>query len=489
MSDSLDSLKAALAPKTGMRRIPIPLESYEHPSGPLSSKKLINMLAEKAPSDARTAAALVPAHGLAPFMTLPTPGVVAINAAMAGSVYVVAGTHLYRLSFPPRPNPGIEDLGALDLSGMRNYDFITIAVSPTAAVVCVPPHAYTCGHNPTGTIGGDPMNIVGGTFPAEGAATVAYLDGYFVFSNFADNAQWFISALWDPSTYDALDFATADAVPNVLRLIAARSGQLWLFGENGIEVWYDAGNQDFPFRRVPGAVMVPGPIDALCVCQIDNSFWFVGKDGVVYRTKGYNLVRVSTHPIEELIRAQWPNQVFGFAYQWRGHSFYVITQVQRTFIYDCATEVWHERSSAADGSTAWFIRSSALFSGGAWLLGDFNTGALYTPASFEPDDASLRQVTLPPLWAGTKRAFCSRLEVEMEVGTTASHGDVLLEWSDDGGTTWTGSRVMSAGAVGELRRRVVATRLGSFRQRVFRISTHSPSTIFGVDADIQAGVS
>ena len=56
-----------------------------------------------------------------------------------------------------------------------------------------------------------------------------------------------------------------------------------------------------------------------------------------------------------------------------------------------------------------------------------------------------RQVVLPPLYAGTKRAFCARLEIEMEVGTVHAPDSILLEWSDDGGITYTGSRTMTVG--------------------------------------------
>ena len=83
----------------------------------------------------------------------------------------------------------------------------------------------------------------------------------------------------------------------------------------------------------------------------------------------------------------------------------------------------------------------------------------------------IRQATLPPLWAGTKRAFCARVEIEMEFGGANSPGDVLLQWSDDGSRTWNAGRVMSAGTADELRKRVFTTRLGSFRQRTFRITT------------------
>ena len=77
----------------------------------------------------------------------------------------------------------------------------------------------------------------------------------------------------------------------------------------------------------------------------------------------------------------------------------------------------------------------------------------------------------------------------MECGGAQSPGPVLLEWSDDGARTWGPLRTMSAGVPGDTRHRVYTTRLGSFRQRVFRLSTHGLSRFYAVDADIQAGAS
>ena len=53
MSDTLTALQNALKPKTGMQRIPFPLDTYEHTSAPLISKRLLNYYAEKEPDDAR----------------------------------------------------------------------------------------------------------------------------------------------------------------------------------------------------------------------------------------------------------------------------------------------------------------------------------------------------------------------------------------------------------------------------------------------------
>ena len=155
MSDTLATLQKALSPKTGMQRIPFPLESYEHPSLPLTAKRLINLMAEKLPADARVAAALVStpalqawtpaAGGSGPIGTGP---ILAMNDDMPGRIYIVSGTHFHRLSFPLAGGVTVEDLGDIGIadSGTGAWNsFVTIAAGPTATVVCVAPRAYTCG--------------------------------------------------------------------------------------------------------------------------------------------------------------------------------------------------------------------------------------------------------------------------------------------------------------------------------------------------------
>ena len=61
----------------------------------------------------------------------------------------------------------------------------------------------------------------------------------------------------------------------------------------------------------------------------------------------------------------------------------------------------------------------------------------------------------------------------MERGVGLVDGSVpkiYLDWSDDGGHTWSSKREASMGTVGNYLPMVVFNRLGSARERVFRIS-------------------
>ena len=281
----------------------------------------------------------------------------AINTDMPGFIYLVSGTEAFRI-FPTPAGPpiveGMGDVGELDAGPAPWNDFVTIAAGPTAVVINVTPRAYTCEH-----ASGALLNeITDPDFP--GATSVCYVDGYFAFSAVGDTSKWFISALLDPTAFDALDFVFSDAMPNVIRRVMSHREQVWTIGEGGFEVWYNAGSSGletapgtsfFPFRRMAGGVVPIGTGSPQAVCRAEASrFWWVGlHDGFVYRSNGYTPQRVSTHAIEAII----VGNVVGLqavTHPWRGHWFYCLTTLdQRTLVYDVATDKWHERSTSTDG--------------------------------------------------------------------------------------------------------------------------------------------
>jgi hypothetical protein len=496
MSDAGASADTALrsAPQAapaagGMRRIPFPLESYQHPSAPLSDKWLLNLYAEQAPADARSPTALISSPGLVwTGVTLGGGPVVVMNSDISGVIYAVSGTHFYRVTAPTGTFVA-EDLGEVGLpegGDEFGYGFnvmTTIAAGAMGAVVCVPPRAYTCSH--TGA-----LNEITGDFP--GARSVAYLDGYFVFTANEIGSKFFICKLLDPESFDALDFAYADGLANIIRRVVVIRGELWFLGDNGIEIWYDSGNADFPFRRQSGGVIPFGVGTLLSAAISVNSMFWVTYGGTVMHSVGYRADRVSTHAIEAIIRVEGTQRILrSLSYVQDGHTFYALTIGSRTLVYDLLTGLWHDRSSSFDGSLPWAPTAVWEHSEGV-IFGTATDGRIFWSdprIGTEDGDPVIRQMIMPPLWAGTARAFCSRLEIEMEVGGYPSPpGYVTLDWSDDGGRSWTGGpRTMFAGLASNFRGRVFTTRLGSFRQRIFRVTAVQHVTYYAVDAAIQAG--
>ena len=189
MSDALASLRTALAPKAGMKRIPLALETYQYLSVPLSSKLLMNMYAEQEPSDARTVAALLrlgrPSSGGRP-RSNPR------NKRRSSWHYLCGQRNA--LIWPEHDDDGCDrfgDIGTPSGGFSPDYLFYSIAVGPNATEVCSPPNAYV-------SIAGGPVAQITTTWPSYGASSVAFLDGDFVFTGQTAPGTFFITKLEDP---------------------------------------------------------------------------------------------------------------------------------------------------------------------------------------------------------------------------------------------------------------------------------------------------
>lgn len=161
-----------------------------------------------------------------------------------------------------------------------------------------------------------------------GAVSVGFLDGYFVFNEPNSQKIW-ITSLLDGLSVDPLDFASAEGSPDGVVGIIVDHREVWVYGTNSVEVWYDAGTQDFPLQRIQGAFNEIGCAAAYSIAKMDNGLFWLGADargrGIVYRANGYTGQRISTHAVEWHIQ-QYGNlsDAIGYTYQQDGHSFYVL---------------------------------------------------------------------------------------------------------------------------------------------------------------------
>jgi hypothetical protein len=153
-------------------------------------------------------------------------------------MYVVSGNTLYKLDI----EYNITTLGVVANDGPVSMtdDGIHLMVACNG-----PSFVYNADTNVFGQIT-DP------DFP--GALTVSYLGGYFVFIEPNSQRVW-TSTLLDPLTIDPLDFASAEGDPDHLVSSITDHSEVWLFGGNSVEVWYNsaAGGAGFPLSRIQGA--------------------------------------------------------------------------------------------------------------------------------------------------------------------------------------------------------------------------------------------
>jgi hypothetical protein len=339
-----------------------------------------------------------------------------------------------------------------------------------------------------------------------GAVTVGYIDGYFVF-NEPNSSRFWVTSLLDGTSVEPLAFASAEGDPDDLVSLIVDYREVWLFGVNSIEVWYDAGTANFPLQRIQGAFNELGCVAPYSVAKMDNSIFWLGADargqGIVYRNEGYMGKRISTHAVEWQIQQYTDiSDALAYTYQQDGHTFYVLIfpTANTTWVYDAATQAWHERAGWENSMFARHRSNCQVSYNNEIIVGDYENGNLYAfDLDVYSDNGDIQKWlrswrALPTGTNNLKRSTQHSLQIDCEAGVGVNDGQgsdpqMMLRWSDDGGHTWSNEVWMSMGKVGEYYRRAFARRLGmtlKLRDRVYELSGTDPVkiTIMGAQLNV-----
>jgi len=442
---------------------------------PLSAQRAVNGYAETQPSDAKNDVAVFGPPGITTFATCgngPIRGFFEMN----GVVYIVSGNDFYSLDSTGAETlrgTGITGLGVVSMDGNGTQ---VIIVNGTLGWV----------YNTSTAVF---AQISDGDFDA--ADTVTFIDQYFALDEKGTN-QFNISDALDGTSYDPLNFASAESSPD--RVIAVRShgGILYLFNEGTIELWDHTGAVSFPFQRFDGGSIPRGLLAPHAITEEDTALFFLGDDRIFYRLDRRGLRRVSTHAIEQAWEKYGTvSDAFCFSIPHDGHKFVYLTfpTESKTWCTDIATGyLWHERESfTTSGSpTRWRVNAAKnIRSFQKVLVGDNNSGQIgqidstvYT----EFGEAEVMTLTSAPLHSPQdgRLMFMPRLEIDMETGVGLATGQgsdpqAMLDWSDDGGRTFTVPQMWrSMGPIGDYQTRLQWNELGSFYQRCLRLSVSDP---------------
>ena len=468
-------------------KTPILGSSYVARSVNAADARMVNLFPEIVPEAGKEPAFLNRAPGLKLEVAVGT-GPIRGLWVLADNMYVVSASKLYKVT----PAYVVTELGIVTGTGP-----VSMADNGTQLFVACngPSYIYNSLTNVF-------QQITDPDFP--GAVTVGYLDGYFVFNEPNSQKIW-VTALLEGTLVDPLDFASAEGSPDGVVGIIVDHGQLWVYGTNSIEVWYNSGNADFPFSRIQGAFNELGCAAPYSLAKMDNGLFWLGKDargqGMVYRANGYSGQRISTHAVEWHIQQYGDlSDAIGYTYQQDGHSFYVLIfpSADTTWVYDVATQAWHERAGFSNGDFTRHWSNCQAFFNNKVLVGDYRNANVY---SFDLDDYSdngsiqkwLRSWrALPTGQNNLKRTAHHSLQLDCETGVglnlgQGSNPEVMLRWSDDGGHTWSNEHWVSIGKIGEYYRRAIWRRLGmtlKLRDRVYEVSGTDPVKIAIMGAEL-----
>jgi hypothetical protein len=437
--------------------------------------------------------------GKAPWLLESTPGLIerwSLGSEIRGAIevgsraFVVAGSTLYELlsdytsaemgtlataTGPVRMAYGLSQLGIVD--GTNMY-CLTLATDVFAQVT---------------------------DEDFEGSKTIDFLDNYFTLIQL-DSQIAQITAIDDLTSIDALDFASAESAPDNL-VAQAVLNERWLqFGELTTETHrnFAQAGADYPFERSQGSTIEVGCAAVYSVQKVDSSVFWIGRDGngsgMVYRFVGGQAQRISTTAVEQALQASTAiADATSYAYQQDGKTFYAINApgLASTWVYEVASSSWHERCDLDEiGQFKQHRARVHLHAFGLHLVGD-EDGYIYQldRNTYTNSGQPLVRERISPheAVAGRVRQFFSAFFLDATTGE-APQGvspEVELSWSDDSGATWSNPVMRSLGAVGQRIARVLWTRLGSARDRVWKVrfSGNAPFNIVDARADSTKGTS
>lgn len=320
---------------------------------------------------------------------------------------------------------------------------------------------------------------------------VTFIDNYGVFA--MDNGAYGWTAIADFSSIDPLAYASAEGSPDKILATVADHRQLFLFGENTIEVATVGTDPDLPFNR--GTFIEQGILAPKSACKIDNTIFWLGRNekgqGIIYRVEGDTPMRVSTFAIEQAIAGYVsPETCTAFTYQQDGHHFVVFNFDEATWCYDINTQTWHQRAwrePATGQLKRWRGQTHSMFNG-QHVVGDYADGRLYVLDidHFRDDnDLIYRERTWAQVENENKYMVFHRGELIADMGMGLDGSDTPEEsdptaWlsvSKDGGRTWGSERPRSLGRIGEYTKRAVWWRMGIARTFWCRLRTTSATRI------------
>lgn len=450
--------------------------SYQLPDRRTADQRAINLAVQQVEGLSETPqAVLVSADGLAQLIDFGAPvrgGLVTADQRE----FVVAGNTLYETT------TGVQvSRGALSTSSGA----VCLCAGETQLVVVDGEFGYILTFA---------SNVLAQITDADFRASiwVTVVDGTFVFVPVNNQEQFFLSAIDDASTINALDFSSADAVPGAIVTSRVLKQETYFFKPYTTEVWIYDGDLDFPMVRYNSTPISVGCVGLRAAVIAADTLVFVGRTergtGIVYQMIGHQPIRISTQAVEEALQADGVDLAGCVLWvQQKKNAEYVgisAPGMSTTWVWDAVTKLWHERGEMVNGAwTTLRVEQVLAFGNQHHALAGTAlyrmAGDVYTIGS----DPLVRERTWPHFANPSAEPVNFR---GLELNCSTGHGgNITLECSNDGGVTWGSPKQRPLGATGRWMERVRWLFLGSSPDRVFRLrcSDAVPLTIRAAAVD------
>ena len=329
-----------------------------------------------------------------------------------------------------------------------------------------------------------------------------YLDSFFIIND-AETDNFYISAVEDPTDWNALDFESAAVSPDAADAVIASNAILYILGDETMQPYYNSGNADFPYDLYIQAVTNHGILAPQSIAESNDGVFYLGQttEGgrFVVRIRGTTVEIISQDEQEQtLAELVDPASAYGYIYQISGKAFYVLQldpnePTSTTLVFNMKSQTWETRA-IQDGS-AWRVS-------GAGIIGNLNVGGSRLAArllrldlnTYQDSGQQLIRRRVTQIFHDNNHLIdWWELVVDLDPGVGLPTGPdpdvrpmIRMRYSDTGGRTWSSVLEEPVGEIGEFGRRSVFRNLGQSRNRIFELefSANVPFTIINAYAYI-----
>lgn len=404
-------------------RLPFGLSSYSRADGRLAPVRLLNLLVEKSPTVQGEIALLARPAKSQLYDRSDVRGIYREDGVYTGSLFVVAGTTLYK-----------DDVSIGTVTGSGSVDF-----AYTADGLFIRGGGIVYQYNGS--------TLTATSFP-DSASVVSLCQLNSILVGVRGDTGRIYFRLPGASLWNALDYFSAEREPDPVICVKALADTLWAYGTSSIEPFVPTGDAEVPFQRLSGASISRGIKAAGGVAQLDNTLFHVGEDNIAYRLTDGSPLRISDHGIEE--RLGLSSTVESWTFSWVGHTLWVVALDDETLAYDVAGG-W---SQFTNFPSVGFYDGETIYAGGE---------AVWTLEDRPDDDGEALERLFTYVIPAESPVSCDCIEVSLSPGVAAVGDEpafVEHRFSDDQGRSWSDWVEASTGFGGDYRKRVRYRRLG-----------------------------
>lgn len=334
----------------------------------------------------------------------------------------------------------------------------------------------------TAALGGSPPSM----------SHIVFLDGYLIGNRRLDsenNKVIQFSDFEDPETWNATDIFSAVSDPDEVQAVDVSQRELYLVGEETVEVWQNVGTDPIPFARAfIWQLGTPAPYS---VVSEDNSVFLLDQDRRIIRLAGRQSIRMSQAIENELSTYETVNDCWSASFTWKGsiHVIFNFPTAGTAWSIDLKNNEWTDWRGFDNGLSRVRINClTYLKNNGAIFAGDYSTGKVWNFSDTNKTDAEgvfVRQRTFSYRDGGgsvRKRCDLFRINLERNVaamysGTTSETNPKIELRFKDSGRGWSDWRQFSLGERGETKAYAEFRRLGIYRSRQYEIRMTDPAAL------------